>query len=240
MSVDLLPGHGDPSPYRLLIVPMGYQITEELGRRLTSFVDHGGILVTTYLTGHCDASNRCHLGGFPGAGLDQLLGIRVEEMDGLPPGETIAIRSCDSLPGLPATAQVRDYCEVLHCAEDTEVLACYDGEFYAGSPVLTRRRQGAGWAYHLAARCEQAFLDTLVDTLVTSHDLPTLSPQRPETGVWIQERSDGRQRFLFVHNATTEQRRVQLHPGPWRDLISGETVADNFVVPGIGTRALVG
>ena len=55
-------------------------LADVLGARLQNFVDQGGILVGSYLTGYVDENNR-HLGGFPGAGLRETFGIWNEEVD---------------------------------------------------------------------------------------------------------------------------------------------------------------
>ena len=47
----------------------------------------GGTLVTTYWSGIVDENDLCFLGGWPGGGLREVLGIWDEETDTLTPGE---------------------------------------------------------------------------------------------------------------------------------------------------------
>jgi beta-galactosidase len=187
----------------------------------------------------CGRNGDRHRGGFPGAGLRRLTGVWAEELDGLPDGEEVplTVAAGAALSGLPAGGRACTYCERLH-AEDAEVLATYAGEFYAGEPVLTRRRHGTGWAYHLGARCDQAFLEGLLDALVAAGGLRTLCPERPAPGVWLQERSDGERRYLFVHNATAVPLPVHLAPGRWRDLVTGAAVPTAFTLAGVESRVL--
>ncbi|TVR12092.1 MAG: beta-galactosidase [Planctomycetota bacterium] len=238
LSVDIVPSNGDLSNYDLLLMPMGYQVDEKLGQALERFVGNGGILITSYLSAHCDPHNRCHLGGWPGSGLRQLCGVWAEEMDGLPDGEVVQVTSETHLPGLAATGRARTYCERIH-AEDAEVLARYRSEFYAGEPVLCRRAAGKGYAYYLAARMDQAFLDSLIDAVVEAHQVPSILPQRPPPGIIVQERDNGQQRFLFVHNATPTAREAPLPPGTWTDLTHGSTYRDSLSLSGVDSRVLI-
>ena len=58
---------------------------------LESFVEQGGTLITTYMSGIVDQSDNVHLGGYPGP-LRELAGIWVEEIDALAPEQTNVIQ----------------------------------------------------------------------------------------------------------------------------------------------------
>ena len=60
---------------------MCFIVDDAMQARLRSFVENGGTLVATYLTGIVDTSSNCHLGGWPGAGLRELFGVWAEEID---------------------------------------------------------------------------------------------------------------------------------------------------------------
>lgn len=238
LSLDIISSDSDLSPYALLLLPMGYQITQSLEQALIAYVQAGGVLITTYLSGHCDAHNRCHLGGWPGLGLRQLCGVWGEEMDGFPDGETVAVSAVTgALPGLTDSGQARTYCERIH-AEDAQVLATYSSEFYAGEPVLCHRASGSGHAYYLAARMDQAFLNSLIDAVVARHAIPSIIPQRPPHGVILQERDNGQQRFIFVHNATPDPLQTPLPPGRWIDLDNDRTYEGNISLAAVDSRVL--
>jgi beta-galactosidase len=76
--------------YRLVVVPNHYLMADAVAERLTEFVDGGGHLVVTYLSGIADEAGRIRLGGYPGA-LRDLLGVRVEEFHPLAADETLAL-----------------------------------------------------------------------------------------------------------------------------------------------------
>ena len=238
LSIDTLSTDQDFQKYGLLLAPMLYQVTEDLAERLCRFVENGGTVLFSYLTGHCDTSNLCHTGGWPGAGLVDLCGLQVEEMDGFPDGITVPVQSSGLMDGLPATGTARTFCERLQIHSDTETLATYGAEFYAGEPVLTRKRHGAGSVYYLGARMEEAFLRGLIDAIVATHEVPALVPQRPAPGLWLQQRVNATQRFLFVHNTTPEERTLDLPGGPWTRLATGEAQPARLNLPGVDSLVL--
>ena len=74
-----------PRPYLMVVAPMLHVIDEPTPQRLTSYVEGGGHLVTTFFSGIVDQDDHVYLGGYPGA-LRELLGVRVEEFGPLLPG----------------------------------------------------------------------------------------------------------------------------------------------------------
>lgn len=237
-SVDPIGSHLDFSSYRLLLLPMVYQITEDMGKRLTDYVENGGVILLSYLSGHCDELNRCHLGGWPGAGMNRLSGVQVEEMDGLPDEINVPVESTGKSSEIPPAGNARIFCERLKVQPDVEIMATYTGEFYAGEPVLTRRLVGRGAVYYLGARMDKKFLGGLMDAIVAAHDIPCLLPRRPEQGLWIQQRVNATERFLFVHNTTPTEKTVDLPTGTWTNLSTGEAVNSKCQLPGVGSLVL--
>ncbi|GFJ88259.1 beta-galactosidase [Phytohabitans rumicis] len=66
------------APYRLLVLPAHYLMSDAAADAVAAYVDAGGHLVATYLSGIADERGRVRLGGYPGA-LRDVLGVRVEE-----------------------------------------------------------------------------------------------------------------------------------------------------------------
>jgi len=114
-------------------------------------------------------------------------------------------------------------CEIVH-AETAEVLATYAEDFYAGTPVLTRNRFGAGHAYYVATDPEDAFLHALIGDLLAKHGITAPLEAPPGVEVAVRER-DG-QRLLFVLNHTAEMAHVELPAGAsYRDLLRAMPVS---------------
>lgn len=182
IAADVIDSAQDFSPYRLLIAPMLYMLKPGVAKRLREFVEQGGTLVTTYVTGYVNENDLCFLGGFPGDGLKDVIGIWAEEIDGLWEDETRRIRVIENIESDTAargqepahstsasngkadsagesadsnigkTYEARDLCELVHPLNGCKVLAVYDEDFYAGMPAVTVNTFGAGQAYHIAAR----------------------------------------------------------------------------------------
>ena len=115
--------------YDLLIAPMLYMVKPGVKERLESFVEKGGTLVCTYMTGWVDETDLCFLGGFPGP-LRKLLGIWAEELDCLYPGTSnSAVFSGGNSLGIQGSFELEDFCELVH-SEGAEVLATFGEEFF--------------------------------------------------------------------------------------------------------------
>lgn len=81
----------DPLPYSLLVLPAHYLLSDEAAEAMRDYVDSGGHLVATYLSGVADEHGRVRLGGYPGA-LRDVLGVRVEEFQPSPEGWAELVR----------------------------------------------------------------------------------------------------------------------------------------------------
>ena len=68
--------------YQVLALPMVYMFKEGFAKKIRSFVENGGTLITSYWSGIADDTDRCYLEGTP-HGLMDVLGIRSTEIDGL-------------------------------------------------------------------------------------------------------------------------------------------------------------
>lgn len=210
LAVDLIREECDFSGYKIVVAPMLYMVKPGVAERLHAFVEAGGTLVCTYLTGYADQNDLCFLGGFPGAGLRQTLGIWAEEIDTLYNGDSNTVLPSAAARqefGFAESGRVETFCELIH-AETAEVLATYGSDFYAGRPVLTRNKVGRGVAYYLAARTDFGFLDTLLAGLARQAGLECplagatgpVSGARLPAGVNVQTRTDGSTNWYFVMN----------------------------------------
>ncbi len=225
VPVDVIDQTCDFTRFKLLITPMLYMLRAGVPERLEQYVRGGGTLVMTYWSGIVDEHDLCYLGGFPGGGLRDVLGIWDEELDVLQPfdGNTVVVNDGNAL-GLTGSFQARELCSVVH-AEGAHVLATYGSAFYAGYPALTVNGYGAGHAYYMASRNDQDFLDAfygrLVDTLGIKRVLGVELPR----GVSAQLRSDGDRDYVFLLNFNPHAERVDLGGATFVDLLGGGSIA---------------
>ncbi len=236
VGVDVIEQSADISRYRIVIAPMLQMLLPGTAQRLTAFVENGGILVTTYLTGYVNETDLCFLGGFPGP-LRELLGVRIEEIDALPAYRTVPVTAtADNRLGLSGTWTARDACELLH-AESAEVLATYAGEFYAGMPAVTRKATGRGVAYHLAARLGHDFYNLFTAALLRDAGIALPFGAPLPTGVTAQTRTaaDGR-RWMFLMNFNETAVTVAGATGAWHDVESSAAMPTTIELPACAAR----
>ena len=119
-------------------------------------------------------------------------------------------------------------CDLIH-AEGAEVRGVYTADFYAGQPCVTVNRLGAGAAWYVATRPEQAFLDDLYARLAAEAGLPV---QPLPEGVQIARRGN----VVFALNFSGAEQRVRLPRGT--DLLTGAAVDGEALLPPSGALAV--
>jgi beta-galactosidase len=239
ISVDLIESLSAFDRYKLVVAPMLFMLKPGVADRLKAFVEGGGTLVLTYLSGIVNETERVHRGGWPGGGLRELCGIWSEEIDSLVPDAPQRIVAAAGNPlGLAGEHPVKHYCERVH-PEGATVLATYKTDFYAGMPALTVHRFGAGRCYYLATRPSgESFHDGLVRGLVRELKLArNLEVELPE-GVTVQKRQGGGRTFLFVHNCTGEAKPLDLGAIRLKDVEDGSTLGGKVMLPPFASRVV--
>ena len=238
IPVDVIAEEDDFSAYKIIAAPMLYMLKPGVAERLRQFVSDGGTLVTTYWSGLVDENDLCILGGWPGHGLREVLGIWDEETDTLAVNDRNALVAVPGNElGLDGSVPIKDYCALIH-AESARVLATYGSDFYAGRPALTVNDFGQGQAYYIAARTEEPFLDDFFGKLSTRLGLTPALPVTLPAGVSAQVRGDGERRFIFVMNFNPEPVNLGLDATAYCSLISGRPVTGTLTLPPYGVEIL--
>ncbi len=196
IRADVLPASASFDGYGLVVAPVLHVMPAELTARLTSYVEQGGHLVTTYFSGIVDENDHIILGGYPGA-LRELLGIRVEEFAPLLDGESVSLDN-----GTVATLWT-DRMEVTDPA--VKVLARYASGQQAGRPAITHRPVGArGSASYVSTRLGPAGLAPLIDELASAAGLESELPERLRGAVELAVRRNDSDEFWFLVNLSGE------------------------------------
>lgn len=238
VPVDVIWENADFSPYKLVIAPMLYMLLPGVAERLKQFVADGGTLVTTYWSGIVDESDLVHLGGWPGGGLREVLGIWDEETDTLTVSDRNAVVMAEGNSlGLSGEYEARDYCALIH-AEGAQVLATYGSDFYAGRPALTVNQFGKGRAFYMASRNAQDFLNDFYGKLVEQMGLMRALPVDLPEGVTAQVRENEENRFVFVMNFNANPVEVDLQGEEYQGMVSGEPVKGKLGLKPYGVEIL--
>lgn len=198
IGVDFLPYEADFSSYDLIMAPMLYMMKGDLAGRLTEYVERGGTLVATVMSGLADENDRCVFGPYPGK-LKSVLGIWVEETDALRPYEHNVLRMADARSWKAASYTCGFLCDIIHPEGGARVLASYGEDFYAGVAAVTVNEYGKGRAYYIGTQPEQEFLEELSERICRDCGLKPPYAAGPDTEVTVRVSSKGRTVFVLNH-----------------------------------------
>lgn len=232
ISVDFVAPDQAYDKYKLVIAPVCYMCRAETGHRLTEFVRKGGTLVTTYWSGMVDENDQCHPGGFPGP-LRELCGVWAEETNALAPHRSVGLAwTADASPELSGTSRVHSVAEGLHL-QGAEALASFTDGRYAGQPAVTRNGLGKGRAYYLGAKLPRPDLNALLGHALSRAGVRRIHAIDVPTGVYVTERADAENTWLFVMNFTDTERQVEMREGqailwPEQGFVSGALALPSF------------
>lgn len=200
IEMDIIASDSGLMDYDIIIAPMLYMLRPGAADGLKAFVEKGGQLLATYLTGYVDINQLCYLGGFPGDGLKELFGVTSEEIDTLYPDDRNAALFKDG-----SVAEIKDYAEILR-VDGAKVLASYMQDFYKGTPAVTAKDYGKGTAYYVAARIsdvkmQEIFLEMAEKAGVEHKELPS--------GVEYHKRTADGECYEFYLNNSEEIKKVK-------------------------------
>lgn len=200
IEMDIIASDSGLMDYDIIIAPMLYMLRPGVADELKAFVEKGGQLLATYLTGYVDINQLCYLGGFPGDGLKELFGVTSEEIDTLYPDDRNAALFKDG-----SVAEIKDYAEILR-VDGAKVLASYMQDFYKGTPAVTAKDYGKGTAYYVAARIsdvkmQEIFLEMAEKAGVEHRELPS--------GVEYHKRTADGECYEFYLNNSEEIKKVK-------------------------------
>lgn len=239
INTDIIDSESDLAGYQLVIAPMLFMLKNGVPEQLAAFVENGGTLVLTYWSGVVDETSLAFVGGFPEP-LRSTLGIWVEEIDALFPEQLNKIRTnASNLFEAGEIFEATELCELIH-AEGADVLATYASDFYAGRPALTRNRHGAGDAYYVASRNDEAFTSAFVFGLCSQLGIePAVKGSWPD-GVTVQVREGDSEDYVFVLNCTDRETVVGLQGGEsMANTIDGQPGESAFTLGAFESRVLV-
>lgn len=211
ISVDIISAQDPLDDYKVVIAPVMYMTKPSADEKIRKFVSEGGTFVTTFLSGLVDEHDLVITGGYPGK-LRDILGIWVEETDALPS----YMKNSFSWNG-------KDYdcgliCDIMHM-ENAQALACYDKDFYEGTPVLSKNEFGKGHAYYVATRAGQDFYADFLNKVLEEQGVEPVF--KPCKGVEITLRRKEETNFLFFLNHNPQET-VLIAEKPGTDLLTGK------------------
>lgn len=202
IQTDIIGYDDDFSSYKVLVIPSAYLMSEKLADKIKAYVKSGGILIATYLTAVCDENDLCTLGGVPGFGLDELFGIRCEEVD--------SYRNPLNIYKNYVLYNGKKY-ELSGNAEvlvnlGASSIASYTDLFYKDTPALCKNEYGNGTAYYMAFENNGSFQDVFIADIIDKYRLKPVIDAQYDEGICIRERFNNDTSFYFVTNETDSEK----------------------------------
>lgn len=231
IDTDIIGFEDNFSKYSVIIAPMLYMVSEELGEKLAQFVKNGGTLLCTYMTAMVNENDLCHLGGFPGAGLRKVFGIWNEEIDTLYPQNIVKVKT------EAGETEAIDYCELIHL-EGAKAIAEYASEFYKGMPAATVNNYGKGKAYYVAFRDKGEYTDSMVDRLLKEKNITSYFDGKLPYGVTAHSRTDGDKKYIFLQNFSQGTYKLSTSCS-WQDVETGGTYNNEIILAPLETKIII-
>ncbi|MFV0466594.1 MAG: beta-galactosidase [Lachnospiraceae bacterium] len=215
IAVDIIRSEIDYFKYKILVAPLYYMVDRKTAHKIENFVKNGGILISTYMTGYADETDRCLHGAYPGL-LRDTLGIWVEETDALFPNERNHVQLSES----GEIYECSFLCDVIH-TKTAEVLAEYQDDFYAGMPAVTRNLFGSGKAYYLGTQLGEAYLQELIGGICRDNQI---YPRFEFEGdVEIAVRTKNGKEHIFIINYGTSDGMIDLQEELRTDILTDKS-----------------
>lgn len=237
ISVDVVSQDAEFAQYRLVIAPMLYLLKPGTAERLSEFVQSGGILVGTYMSGYVDENDLTFETGIFSS-LSDLFGVRVEELDALYPEQT----PCVVLPrgthfGVEGAFNIHGFAERIHVT-DAEVVGAYGHYWYGEEPALTRKFHAKGEAIYVGARLGMDFNEPFLNSLAASMGLDRNYHAGTPAGITVQRRIKDGVEYLFLMNATAVTSHAPAPEHAYIEMLSGKKVGHGITLPPYGIAVL--
>lgn len=210
VDLDVVPVTAALTEYDVVVAPALHMIKGDLADRLSAVASRGGSVVTTFLSSRVDENDNAFLADVPGP-LAPLLGVRVDEWD-----------ARDTMYVNPVTIGSSTYPArlvfELIIPEGAAVVGTYTGDFYAGTPAITRNTYGNGDAWYVGTALDQTGVTSVIRSVLAAHDLVGPFADLPSVETATRVAPDG-SRFLFILNHG--QSTVDLPPINGVDVLTG-------------------
>ncbi|MFF9391477.1 beta-galactosidase [Streptomyces griseoluteus] len=193
LTCDVVPPGADLTPYRAVVAPNLYLLSDRDAGNLEGYVRQGGHLTVGCFSGVVDAQDRVRPGGYPGA-LRDVLGLRVDEYLPLRPGETARLDDGTLAHDWAERVEPRGCSVVLRFADNP------GGGPAAGGPAVTRHAYGRGSARYVATRPSAGPLRELMRALAEDAGVRPVAAE----GVEAVRRTGPQGGYLFLINHTDD------------------------------------
>ncbi len=227
ITTDIVDETADFSGYKLVIAPMLYMFRDDIQKKFREFVSAGGTLVTTVFSGVVNQNDLCFLGEDTEEKLSDVMGMWVEEIDGLYDGDKN--RTSWYIDRTRLFYDMTQLCEVIR-PTTCDVVATFEKDYYKGCPAITKNAFGEGFAWHVAGCAPEALFDELFRQLDEKLQLERAMDAEIPNGVSVTWRqSDDGRKIVFVQNFSDCDALIPLKAS-YTDMVTGNKFGEALPV----------
>jgi beta-galactosidase len=217
MNADVISYQEDFSRYRIIVLPAGFILPVAMRDKLKSFVQKGGILISTFLSSVKNEDNIGYTETLP-AGLTELFGISVEEVE--PVFQMNHTRLKLQQEELIIETEDGLWSELL--AGKADMIGVYEEDYKKGSGVISEHNYGEGRAYYIGTDLDRNALRMLLSNIALKAGVKRNSVRGTEKLDIVRRRLDGKSVY-FVFNFNLDEQQLSL-PEKTMDYITGQDV----------------
>jgi beta-galactosidase len=229
-GIDVIVPGADLAPYKIVVAPLPYVMSEAQAERIRNFVRNGGTFVAGFRLGAKNEFSQIVRTPLPGL-LRDVMGVTVEDYVPI-----YSEKPGVKLSGFPSApdGSCGLWADVLQ-PSGAEVLATYTNASYAGKAAITLNSFGKGKAIYVGPDLDPASLARVLGTLAGAAGVqPAMELPR---GVEMTIRQAGGKRWMFLLNNKAETQTVKLAK-PATDLLTGQARSGSVELSGYGVQVL--
>jgi len=229
-GIDVIVPGADLSPYKIVVAPLPYVVSQAQADRIRTFVKNGGTFVAGFRLGAKNEFSQIVRTPLPGL-LRDVMGVTVEDYVPIYSGKP-GVTFSGALAGPDGTCGI--WADILQ-PSSAEVLATYTNFSHAGKAAITRNSFGKGKAVYVGADLDPTSLARLLRSLAASAGVQT--PLEVPPGVEMTVRQAGGKRWMFLMNNKPDAQTVKLAK-PGTDLLTGRARSESIELSGYGVQVL--
>ena len=234
IPTDIIAYDDDFTKYKVLVLPSPYLMTEEMGARLKDFVAKGGILISTQLTAVANETDLCYLGGTPGAGLSEVFGLRVDEIDSYAPidgfGRPMPVKNSVTYGGKEYPINGIAECIL---PKGATPFATYTSNIQAGTGAAYENKYGEGTAYYIGFYQDGEFQKAFIKDFVKKYGLTAPMNVECDKDICLRKREGDGENYYFILNESENESSVTLDKS-YKNVLTGETVSGKQILGNCG------
>ncbi len=218
VGVDVVPPTADLARYRLVVAPELFVLPDDVARKLVTYVERGGVLLTDLRSGVKDENGLVHARTLPGL-LTPALGIEIDEYESLAAVE-YAVKGQAALAGDFTATRYADWI----APRGAETVAAYSTWPVESFAAVTRHNHGQGRGWYVGTIMkEPGFYDRLMRAVLADAGIKPVVEPVPGVEACVREGEGRRLLFLINH---TEIGASMAVPAGQDELLSGKRTTE--------------